>query len=1721
MPNLNFPVSVKSIAFIDTSVPNYHSLVAGVTPGTEVVVLDGHEDAIDQITQILADRANIDSIHIISHGSPGSLQFGKTRFSLDNLETYSQQLQQWRNAFTGSADILIYGCNVASNSYPCPKVRRGFKPPSQSESRLKPTGNNSFTNVRNPVSLSIVENAAISQLKLTACSTIYNPVRANLPTVLKTTDRLNKPALPHEKAPIDIGTKSQLKLTENSSLTPRAYPQVQPGLKPLSQSESRLKPTENKTNIQSSLDDFRYETGNSFPGGTGEQARDLDVDLDIDGFTFLKRIAQLTNANVAASKNLTGSAAKGGDWKLEARIGEINTPLVFAPEILASYEYVLNTFGNSTNFPITYSLRKVATGDFNKDGNLDLAFATTGSNRNVSIALGDGTGNFGTATNFNTNPPSDLATWYVAVADFNKDGNSDLVTANYYTNNVSLLLGNGNGTFGNATYFGVGSSPYTVAAGDFNSDGNPDLVTANRSSNNISIVLGNGNGSFNAATNLSVGSTPYFVLVGDFNKDGKSDFATANSGSNNVSILLQNANETFGVATNFPVGNRPNYVALGDFNGDNNPDLATSNEGSSNVSIILGNGTGSFGAATNFSVATDPLAIAAGDFNVDGKLDIATANNGSEDVSLLLGSGNGTFGTVINFGVGINPQGIVVGDFNKDGLPDLATANFGGQNTSILLNTTPKVNFGAATYSGTESTTDIIVNIPVTISSSPNNTVTVPIVINPSSTATQNSDYTFAPTTVTFPANTTNLTQNVGVTIKPDNIAENAETAIFSFGTITGSLAGAIDRTTLTIAANGKISYAIATEIPSIPEGNTGTKPLIFTATRSGDIGGASSVNYTIAGTATNGSDYNNIGGNSGATAATGTIDFAAGETSKTITVDVLGDAVVESDETIAVALSNPVAPGITPTITAATATTTIANDDKAGINVIPLDGNTSITEGGVAGSYAVRLTSQPTAPVTISLTAGDRINPVAAITFDRNNWNVPQKISVSAIDDNIVQGVLAGTITYAISSADANYNSLTIADITIPIGDNDRAGVSIIESAGSTEIGEGGATDTYSLVLTSEPVAPVTINFNPGSQINAIAPVTFTPNNWNVAQNVTVSAIDDNLSEGTHSGTITHTSTSNDANYNDLIIPNVTASIADNDRPGVSIVQSAGSTQIGEGGATDTYSLVLTAAPTAPVTINFDAGSQISAIAPVTFTLDNWNVAQNVTVSAIDDSIAEGTHSGTIAHKSVSGDTKYNDLTISSVTATIADNDTAGVTISPTSTTATEGGATGTYSVKLTAQPMAPVTVSFANGTQINAIAPITFDASNWNVAKPVTVTATDDAVVEGPHAGAIGHTATSVDTKYSQIAISGVTVAIADNDTTPTPIITRTRTPTPTPTPTPSPTPTPAPEVTPTPTPAIVIPPPAPTDAPQTPDTDCICRTIVPPELNQPNQVDDTLYGNSSNINQFGTLQNDDFYGSENPNLFDASEGNDNLFCGNDNDSVNGNEGNDFIVGNLGNDLLSGGKNNDIILGGEGEDTIFGNRGSDSINGREDDDFINGNQSDDWIDGGKGNDSLFGGKDNDLIMGSEGNDTLLGHLGDDTLCGGQGDDYLRGDRNNDLIDGGAGNDRIYGGEDDDTLIGCEGDDVLSGDLGNDSLIGGLGIDRFLLYNDSGIDTIADFEDGKDLLILGNGMTFSQLAITQSNGITQIGFAATGQVFASLIGVSSTQINAADFTLL
>src|SRR5439155_15021534 len=161
---------------------------------------------------------------------------------------------------------------------------------------------------------------------------------------------------------------------------------------------------------------------------------------------------------------------------------------------------------------------------------------------------------------------------------------------------------------------------------------------ANGSSNTVSVLLGNGNGSFGARTDYGTGSAPKSVAIGDLNGDGKPDLAVANTGSypgydGTVSVLLGNGNGSFGAKTNFGTGSKPFSVAIGDVNGDGRPDLAVANNFSNTVSVLLGNGAGSFGAKTDFGTGSCPRSVAIGDLNGDGKPDLAAANGGAETAS--------------------------------------------------------------------------------------------------------------------------------------------------------------------------------------------------------------------------------------------------------------------------------------------------------------------------------------------------------------------------------------------------------------------------------------------------------------------------------------------------------------------------------------------------------------------------------------------------------------------------------------------------------------------------------------------------------------------------------------------------------------------------------------------------------------------------------------------------------------------------------------------------------------------------------------------------------------------------------------------------------------------------------------------------------------------------------------------------------------------------------
>jgi uncharacterized protein (TIGR03437 family) len=333
-----------------------------------------------------------------------------------------------------------------------------------------------------------------------------------------------------------------------------------------------------------------------------------------------------------------------------------------------------------------------AVGDFNKDGIPDLAVANFFSG-NVTVLLGNGSGEFTAA------PGSPFAAGVqphgIAVGDFNGDGKQDLAVANAGSNNVTVLLGNDMGGFTPAigSPFTVGTFPLSVAVGDFNGDGIQDLAIANSTSANVVVLLGNGSASFTAAPGspFTAGRGAGSVAVGDFNGDGIEDLATANQVDSNVTVLLGNGSGGFSPAQGSPfgAGGSPSSVMVGDFNGDGLKDLAVANFNTNNITVLLGNGAGGFNAApaSPFTVGTNPYSVVVADYNGDGIEDLATANYGSNDVTVLLGDGSGGFRLAQGspFAAGANPPSVAVGDFNGDDIEDLATANKGSNNVTVLL----------------------------------------------------------------------------------------------------------------------------------------------------------------------------------------------------------------------------------------------------------------------------------------------------------------------------------------------------------------------------------------------------------------------------------------------------------------------------------------------------------------------------------------------------------------------------------------------------------------------------------------------------------------------------------------------------------------------------------------------------------------------------------------------------------------------------------------------------------------------------------------------------------------------------------------------------------------------------------------------------------------------------------------------------------------------------
>jgi hypothetical protein len=544
----------------------------------------------------------------------------------------------------------------------------------------------------------------------------------------------------------------------------------------------------------------------------------------------------------------------------------------------------------TVDYTVGGSLHDVVAADFNNDTVPDLAVVNT-DNSTVSVLLGNGDGTFDAPrTSATGSYPLSLA-----VGDLDGDGNLDVATAN--SNDVSVLLGDGTGSFTPASGSGifVGASPQSVAMGDFNGDGLLDLgVTSYEymAGQYASVLLGNGDGSFSGGAYAYLGGGRYgysAAVTTNLNGDGFDDFVTVtNIGNISVHALLSDSSGHLHPGSTYVTSYGPpswdafyyHPVAAGDLDADGDTDLVISM-----VGVLLGDGTGSFSAGGNYGSGAGGAVL--GDFTGDGNIDIAMAPVYPGGVTILRGQGNGAFSAAESFAANSGPYAIVATDFNGDGWLDVATLHFGG--VSVLINdrswpfVPPTVSINDAVV--TEGNTGTVnATFTVALSYASNVDVTVQYA-TADLTAAAGSDYKAASGTVIVPAGQTRAT--VTVAVRGDRLGEPDETFAVNLSAAANATIGDGQGIGTILDDEPRISISDF----SMKEGKKNKTTLFtFTVTLSAAYDQPVTMSYrTLDGTAkTSDQDY---------VAKTGTLTFAPGETTKTITIEVKGDNKREANE--------------------------------------------------------------------------------------------------------------------------------------------------------------------------------------------------------------------------------------------------------------------------------------------------------------------------------------------------------------------------------------------------------------------------------------------------------------------------------------------------------------------------------------------------------------------------------------------------------------------------------------------------------------------------------------------------------------------------------------------------------------------------------------------------------------------------------------------------------
>ncbi len=500
-----------------------------------------------------------------------------------------------------------------------------------------------------------------------------------------------------------------------------------------------------------------------------------------------------------------------------------------------------------------------------------------------------------------------------------------------------------------------------------------------------------------------------------------------------------------------------------------------------------------------------------------------------------------------------------------------------------------------------------------------------------------------------------------------------------------------------------------------------------------------------------------------------------------TVTVTGVDDATADGNQPYTIVLGAASSSdlgynGIDPTDVAVTN----LDNDSAGILVSPTTGLVTTEAGGMA-DFTVVLLAQPSGNVTIpvmSSNVAEGTTSTTLLTFTPVNWNAPQNITVTGVDDAIADGNQPYSVMLgAAASTDAGYAGLDAIDVSVTNLDNDSSGIFVSRTSGLITT-EAGGDDNFVVSLLSQPTANVTIVVSTSDiteGVVAATPLVFTPTDWFIPRTVTVTGVDDLILDGDQPySIILAPATSTDAAYAGLDPLDVTATNLDNEAPGITVTPTSG-LLVSEFGDTDTFDIVLDTMPLTPVTIPLTSGDLTEGTvspASVTFTVLNWNVPQTVTVTGVADGIVDGNQVFSIVTgPSMSLDLPYNGIDAADVQVTNIDAATPFVFVKARKLIrVSESGQSSAFRIRLTVAPTAPVTCAIASSDPTEGTvspAMVTFTAATFAAFQTITVTGVDDAVADGNQLFTIViSSCTSADPAYNGFNPNDVSVLNRDND-------------------------------------------------------------------------------------------------------------------------------------------------------------------------------------------------------------------------------------------------------------------------------------------------------------------------------------------------------------------